>query len=54
MPAASPARSIRLGDVRKNYAIYWPYASRAPYGGVASIGGDPRHRRNGRRYGHDR
>jgi Met-zincin len=31
----------RLGDVRKNYAIYWPYASRAPYGGVASIGGDP-------------
>ena len=32
---------IRLGDVRKNYTIYWPYASRAPYGGVASIGGDP-------------
>ncbi len=32
---------IRLGDMRKNYAIYWPYASRAPYGGVATIGGDP-------------
>jgi hypothetical protein len=32
---------VRLGDMRKNYAIYWPYASRAPYGGVASIGGDP-------------
>jgi hypothetical protein len=32
---------LRLGDIRKNYAIYWPYASRAPYGGVASIGGDP-------------
>lgn len=32
---------IRLGDLRKNYAIYWPYASRAPYGGVATIGADP-------------
>lgn len=37
----SPDEKIRLGDVRKNYAIYWPYASRAPYGGVASIGADP-------------
>lgn len=36
-----PGEVIRLGDVRKNYAIYWPHASRAPYGGVASIGGDP-------------
>lgn len=36
-----PGEVIRLGDIRKNYAIYWPYASRAPYGGVASIGGDP-------------
>ncbi|MBX3209521.1 MAG: hypothetical protein KF764_31090 [Labilithrix sp.] len=36
-----PGDVIRLGDLRKNYAIYWPYASRAPYGGVASIGGDP-------------
>ena len=31
----------RLGDVRKNYIIYWPFESRAPYGGVASIGADP-------------
>jgi hypothetical protein len=31
----------RLGDVRKNYLIYWPFDSRAPYGGVASIGADP-------------
>jgi hypothetical protein len=31
----------RLGDVRKNFATYWPYASRAPYGGVATIGADP-------------
>lgn len=36
-----PGEVIRLGDIRKNYAIYWPYASRAPYGGVASIAGDP-------------
>src|SRR5262249_23713221 len=32
---------IRLGDVRKNYAIYWPYDSRAQYGGVATISSDP-------------
>ena len=36
-----PGEVIRLGDLRKNYAIYWAYSSRAPYGGVASIGGDP-------------
>lgn len=36
-----PGDVIRLGDVRKNYQIYWPYASRAPYGGVATIGADP-------------
>jgi len=36
-----PGEAIRLGDLRKNYAIYWPYASRAPYGGVATIGADP-------------
>ena len=33
--------AIRLGDVRKNFIIYWPFASRAPYGGVATIGADP-------------
>ncbi|MBL0198286.1 MAG: hypothetical protein IPQ09_29515 [Myxococcales bacterium] len=33
--------ATRLGDVRKNFTIYWPFASRAPYGGVASIGADP-------------
>ncbi len=36
-----PGEVIRLGDIRKNYAIYWPYWSRAPYGGVATIGADP-------------
>ena len=36
-----PGDEIRLGDVRKNYQIYWPFASRAPYGGVATIGADP-------------
>jgi hypothetical protein len=37
----TPGDAVRLGDIRKNYAIYWPYASRAPYGGVATIGADP-------------
>jgi hypothetical protein len=36
-----PGEAIRLGDLRKNYTIYWPFASRAPYGGVGSIGADP-------------
>jgi hypothetical protein len=37
----APGTRARLGDLRKNYTIYWPFASRAPYGGVASIGADP-------------
>lgn len=37
----APGSVSRLGDVRKNYIIYWPFASRAPYGGVASIAADP-------------
>jgi hypothetical protein len=36
-----PSEVIRLGDIRKNYGIYWPYWSRAGYGGVATIGADP-------------
>ena len=36
-----PGEVIRLGDLRKNYTIYWPFASRAPYGGVGTIGADP-------------
>ena len=36
-----PEEVVRLGDIRKNYQIYWPFMSRAPYGGVATIGADP-------------
>ncbi len=36
-----PGEKIRLGDIRKNYQIYWPYASRAGYGGVATVTADP-------------
>ena len=31
----------RLGDLRKLYLINWPYASNAPFGGVASLTTDP-------------
>ncbi|MCA9618204.1 MAG: zinc-dependent metalloprotease, partial [Myxococcales bacterium] len=31
----------RLGDVRKNFMAYWPYASRAQYGGIGNWGADP-------------
>lgn len=41
-PACGQAgATARLGDVRKNFVIYWPYESHAPYGGVANIGADP-------------
>jgi len=33
--------SARLGDIRKNFFAYWPYASRAPWGGIGNWGGDP-------------
>ncbi len=31
----------RLGDIRKNFFAYWPYASRAPWGGIGNWGADP-------------
>lgn len=33
--------SARLGDIRKNFFAYWPYQSRAPYGGIGNWGADP-------------
>ena len=33
--------TARLGDVRKNFMAYWPYESRAPWGGIGNWGGDP-------------
>jgi len=29
-----PGERARMGDIRKNHLIYWPYESRAGYGGV--------------------
>jgi hypothetical protein len=37
----APGTVARLGDVRKNFFAYWPYASRAPWGGIGNWGGDP-------------
>jgi len=34
-------KAARLGDIRKNFFAYWPYASRAPYGGIGNWGADP-------------
>lgn len=31
----------RLGDQRKNFLVYWPFDSRAHYGGVAGVTPDP-------------
>ncbi len=35
------ASKSRLGDIRKNFFSYWPYESRAPWGGIGNWGGDP-------------
>ncbi|NUP05892.1 MAG: hypothetical protein HOW73_07530 [Polyangiaceae bacterium] len=37
----APGSIGRLGDIRKNFFAYWPYASRAPWGGIGNWGGDP-------------
>ena len=31
----------RLGDIRRNIVAYWPYQSRARYGGIGNWGADP-------------
>jgi hypothetical protein len=31
----------RVGDVRRNFIFYWPYSSRAPWGGIANWNADP-------------
>ncbi|MFO0549039.1 MAG: zinc-dependent metalloprotease [Polyangiaceae bacterium] len=33
--------AARLGDIRKNFFAYWPYMSRAPWGGIGNWGADP-------------
>jgi hypothetical protein len=40
--ACGPAGTVgRVGDVRKNFIFYWPWDSRAPWGGIANWNGDP-------------
>jgi hypothetical protein len=36
-----PGTTTRLGDIRKNHLIYWPYESRARYGGIGWNPPDP-------------
>jgi hypothetical protein len=36
-----PGDQARLGDIRKNFLVYWPYESRAHYGGVGWNPPDP-------------
>ncbi|MCB9582959.1 MAG: hypothetical protein H6717_38335 [Polyangiaceae bacterium] len=33
--------TARVGDIRRNFMYYWPYASRAPWGGIANWEADP-------------
>jgi hypothetical protein len=33
--------SARVGDLRRNFMIYWPYDTEAPYGGIGNWRGDP-------------
>ncbi len=32
---------VRMGDIRRNMLSYWPYDSKAPWGGIANWNGDP-------------
>lgn len=34
-------KTVRTGDIRRNMMVYWPYDTRAPYGGIANWNGDP-------------
>ncbi|MCB9590284.1 MAG: hypothetical protein H6718_33035 [Polyangiaceae bacterium] len=34
-------KTARVGDVRKNFLFYWPYESKAPWGGIANWNADP-------------
>jgi hypothetical protein len=36
-----PGDVARLGDIRKNFFGYWPFQSRAPWGGIGNWGADP-------------
>ena len=36
-----PGDRARLGDIRKNFLVYWPYESRGQYGGIGWNPSDP-------------
>jgi hypothetical protein len=36
-----PGTAARVGDVRRNFIFYWPWSSRAPWGGIANWNADP-------------
>lgn len=33
--------TARVGDIRRNFMFYWPWSSRAPWGGIADWNADP-------------
>ena len=37
----APGSRARVGDIRHNFIFYWPFASRAPWGGIANWNADP-------------
>jgi len=40
-PCGPVGDAARVGDLRKNFLVYWPYESRAPWGGIADWNADP-------------
>jgi hypothetical protein len=40
-PCGPAGYRARVGDLRHNFLIYWPYESRAPWGGIADWNADP-------------
>lgn len=36
-----PGFAAREGDIRRNFLIYWPYSTHAPYGGIGNWRADP-------------
>lgn len=40
-PCGPVGYGARVGDLRHNFLVYWPYESRAPWGGIADWNADP-------------
>jgi hypothetical protein len=41
LSCGEPGTSARVGDVRRHFIFYWPWSSRAPWGGIANWNADP-------------